>query len=187
MRGFSGNYEKYFSNTVKFEEKYQNWIKKWLMSTNHRVIGTWYLVLGVLAGIMGTTYSIIIRIELSSPDFSILNFNNQIYNSVVTTHAILMIFYFIMPIMIGGFGNWFIPIMIGAPDMSFARLNNLSFWLLVPSFFFMSASAVSDLGAGTGLNNVPPFKRHIISSRNICRFGYFWFTFSGTFFNRWIY
>lgn len=62
-------------------------------------------MLGVLAGIMGTTYSIIIRLELSSPDFSILNFNNQIYNSVVTTHAILMIFYFIMPIMIGGFGN----------------------------------------------------------------------------------
>lgn len=139
--------------------KYQNfysWVKKWLMSTNHRVIGTWYLILGILAGIMGTTYSIIIRIELSSPDFSILSFNNQIYNSVVTTHAILMIFYFIMPIMIGGFGNWFIPIMIGAPDMSFARLNNLSFWLLVPSFFFMSASSVSDLGAGTGWTMYPP-------------------------------
>lgn len=126
------------------------------MSTNHRVIGTWYIVLGVLAGIMGTTYSIIIRLELSSPDFSILNFNNQIYNSVVTTHAILMIFYFIMPIMIGGFGNWFIPIMIGAPDMSFARLNNLSFWLLVPSFFFMCLSSLCDLGSGTGWTMYPP-------------------------------
>jgi len=132
------------------------WINKWIMSTSHKVIGSWYFILGILAGIMGTTYSIIIRLELSSPDFSILNFNNQVYNSIVTTHAILMIFFFIMPIMIGGFGNWFIPIMIASPDMSFPRLNNLSFWLLVPSFFFMSTSSICDLGAGTGWTMYPP-------------------------------
>ena len=134
----------------------KEYVKKWLMSTNHRIIGTLYFILGIIAGIMGTAYSIIIRLELSSPDFSILNFNNQIYNSVVTTHAILMIFYFIMPIMIGGFGNWFIPIMIGAPDMSFARLNNFSFWLLVPSFFLISLSTICDLGSGTGWTMYPP-------------------------------
>ena len=132
------------------------WFNKWIMSTNHKVIGSWYFILGILAGIMGTTYSIIIRLELSSPDFSILNFNNQVYNSIVTTHAILMIFFFIMPIMIGGFGNWFLPIMIASPDMSFPRLNNLSFWLLVPSFFFMSTSSICDLGAGTGWTMYPP-------------------------------
>jgi len=132
------------------------YFSKWAMSTNHRIIGTLYFVLGIIAGIMGTTYSIIIRIELSSPDFSILNFNNQIYNSIVTTHAILMIFYFIMPIMIGGFGNWFIPIMIAAPDMSFARLNNFSFWLLIPSFFLISLSTICDLGSGTGWTMYPP-------------------------------
>jgi len=142
-----------FIETRSFKK---TWAEKWLMSTNHRAIGTWYLIFGILAGIMGTTYSIIIRLELSSPDFSILNFNNQIYNSVVTTHAILMIFYFIMPIMIGGFGNLFIPIMIGAPDMAFARLNNLSFWLLVPSFFLINLSSVCDLGSGTGWTMYPP-------------------------------
>eukprot|EP01088_Endostelium_zonatum_P012850 TRINITY_DN2714_c0_g1_i1.p3 TRINITY_DN2714_c0_g1~~TRINITY_DN2714_c0_g1_i1.p3 ORF type:complete len:100 (+),score=6.70 TRINITY_DN2714_c0_g1_i1:531-830(+) len=81
------------------------YIIRWFMSTNHRFIGTLYFLFGALSGIMGLTYSIIIRLELSSPDFSILNFNNQVYNSVVTSHAILMIFYFIMPMMIGGFGN----------------------------------------------------------------------------------
>ena len=146
----------YYKDLFTLSKSSKSYLTKWLMSTNHRVIGTLYFVLGTLAGIMGTTYSIIIRLELSSPDFSILNFNNQIYNSVVTTHAILMIFYFIMPIMIGGFGNWFIPIMIGAPDMSFARLNNFSFWLLVPSFFLISLSTICDLGSGTGRTMYPP-------------------------------
>lgn len=145
-----------FYKNLLINDTNKNYLVKWFMSTNHRIIGTLYLILGTLAGIMGTTYSIIIRLELSSPDFSVLNFNNQIYNSIVTTHAILMIFYFIMPIMIGGFGNWFIPIMIGAPDMSFARLNNLSFWLLVPSFFLISLSAICDLGSGTGWTMYPP-------------------------------
>ena len=140
----------------KYKNKFYSWFNKWVMSTNHRVIGTLYFILGIIAGIMGTTYSIIIRLELSSPDFSILNFNNQVYNSVVTTHAIMMIFFFIMPIMIGGFGNWFVPIMIGSVDMSFARLNNLSFWLLVPSFFFICISSICDLGAGTGWTMYPP-------------------------------
>jgi cytochrome c oxidase subunit 1 len=76
---------------------------------------------------MGTMFSVVIRIELSSPDFSILNFNSQLYNVIITGHAFIMIFFFIMPIMIGGFGNWFIPLMIGVPDMAFPRLNNFSF------------------------------------------------------------
>lgn len=154
--GFKEGLNLYFKAFFILNKNQKDYITKWFMSTNHRIIGTLYFILGIIAGIMGTTYSIIIRLELSSPDFSILNFNNQIYNSVVTTHAILMIFYFIMPIMIGGFGNWFIPIMIGAPDMSFARLNNFSFWLLVPSFFLISLSTICDLGSGTGWTMYPP-------------------------------
>jgi len=154
--GFKEGLNLFFKTFFVLNKNQKDYVTKWFMSTNHRIIGTLYFILGIIAGIMGTTYSIIIRLELSSPDFSILNFNNQIYNSVVTTHAILMIFYFIMPIMIGGFGNWFIPIMIGAPDMSFARLNNFSFWLLVPSFFLISLSTICDLGSGTGWTMYPP-------------------------------
>jgi hypothetical protein len=142
--------------TRKKREVIKIWMDKWTASTNHRDIGTLYLILGIFAGIVGTTYSLIIRLELSSPDFSILNFNNQLYNATVTSHALLMIFFFIMPVMIGGFGNWLIPIMIGAPDMSFARINNFSFWLLIPSFFLINLSTVSDTGGGTGWTLYPP-------------------------------
>jgi len=150
------NYSMLYYNKLKTNLLKNQYIIRWFMSTNHRFIGTLYFLFGAVSGIMGLTYSIIIRLELSAPDFSILNFNNQVYNSVVTSHAILMIFYFIMPMMIGGFGNWFIPIMIGANDMAFARINNLSFWLLIPSLFFICASSICDLGSGTGWTMYPP-------------------------------
>jgi cytochrome c oxidase subunit 1 len=150
---------------------------RWFMSTNHKDIGILYLIVSGIAGFIAVAFTVYMRMELSHPGVQFMCLegarlfpasdpatctpNGHLWNVLITYHGVLMMFFVVIPALFGGFGNYLMPLQIGAPDMSFPRLNNLSFWMFVAGLSLGVASMLApggdgQRGAGVGWVLYPP-------------------------------
>jgi cytochrome c oxidase subunit 1 len=147
--------DKQYNNLTIKTSGISMWFERWFLSSNAKDIGVLYLIYALFSGLIGTAFSVLIRLELSGPGVQYIA-DNQLYNSIITAHAIIMIFFMVMPALIGGFGNFLLPLGLGGPDMGFPRLNNISYLLLIPSIvLFLFAGGIEN-GVGTGWTLYPP-------------------------------
>nr|YP_009257644.1 cytochrome c oxidase subunit I [Aglaiogyrodactylus forficulatus]ANH20407.1 cytochrome c oxidase subunit I [Aglaiogyrodactylus forficulatus] len=134
-----------------------NGLFSWLFTLDHKRIGFIYTLIGIWAGFIGLGLSLIIRLNLWYPYYNLVPY--EVYNYVITSHGIVMIFFFLMPVLIGGFGNYLLPLLLSIPDLNLPRLNALSAWLLVPATICVMISMV--LGSGVGWTFYPPLSNLI--------------------------
>ena len=128
--------------------------RRWLYATNHKDIGTLYLWFSFIMLLTGGVMALLLRVELFQPRLQVMQ--PELYNQLVSLHGLIMVFGAIMPAFVG-FANWMIPLMVGASDMAFARLNNFSFWLLPPAAMLLMASLLVEGGAtAAGWTMYPP-------------------------------
>nr|YP_009681609.1 cytochrome c oxidase subunit I [Tracheophilus cymbius]QDP13016.1 cytochrome c oxidase subunit 1 [Tracheophilus cymbius] len=124
----------------------------WLFTLDHKRIGLIYMIIGVWAGFLGLSLSVLIRLNYLDPYYNLVSL--EVYNFIITSHGIVMIFFFLMPVLIGGFGNYLLPLLLGLPDLNLPRLNALSVWLLLPASVCLGISLIG--GAGVGWTFYPP-------------------------------
>ena len=142
-------------NLLNLNSSVSLWTERWFWSSNAKDIGILYVIFALFSGLVGTAFSVLIRLELSGPGVQFID-DSQLYNSIITAHAIVMIFFMVMPALIGGFGNFLLPLLLGGADMAFPRLNNISYWLLIPSISLFLMANLIENGLGTGWTLYPP-------------------------------